>query len=271
MHKDPISGSLLAQALGSCLTSSPSKGDDVTKCSGAESSNTNFSFPEHFEGKRQSGEKDCLPLLSTFCKFQRLKVKGSQVMLVCLHEHTVAHEWSDVTDVNVCKLFMFRDSTLLWQPLHAFVCDCSSAPMVWHWVLASHCSPSKGDDVTKCSGAESSNTNFSFPEHFEGKRQSGEKDCLPLLSTFCKFQRLKVKGSQVMLVCLHEHTVAHEWSDVTDVNVCKLFMFRDSTLLWQPLHAFVCDCSSAPMVWSGIVSTYLIARSDRTIAPIVVR
>ena len=138
MHKDPISGSLLAQALGSCITSSPSKGDDVTKCSGAESSNTNFSFPEHFEGKRQSGEKDCLPLLSTFCKFQRLKVKGSQVMLVCLHEHTVAHKWSDVTDVNVCKLFMFRDSTLLWQSLHAFVCDCSSAPMVWSGIVSTY-------------------------------------------------------------------------------------------------------------------------------------
>ena len=47
-------------------------------------------------------------------------------------------------------------------------------------------------------GAEHSNANISFPEHFEGKRQGGEmyqKDCLPLLSTFCKFQRLKVKGS----------------------------------------------------------------------------
>ena len=91
MHQDPISGSLLAQALGSCHTASLSKGDHVTKCSGAESSNANFSFPEHFEGKRQSGEmyqKDCLPLLSTFCKFQRLKVKGSRVMLVCLHQHS---------------------------------------------------------------------------------------------------------------------------------------------------------------------------------------
>ena len=65
------------------------------------------------------------------------------------------------------------------------------------------------DDVTLCSGAEPSNANFSFPEHFEGKRQSGEmyqKDCLPLLYTFCKFQRLKDKGSQVMLVCLHQHS-----------------------------------------------------------------
>jgi hypothetical protein len=74
----------------------------------------------------------------------------------------------------------------------------------------------KADNAPKCSGAESSNANVSFPEHFEGKRQSGEmyqKDCLPLLSTFCKFQRLKVKGSRVMLVCLHQHqinTVAHE-------------------------------------------------------------
>ena len=85
-----------------------------------------------------------------------------------------------------------------------------------HWVLASTSSLSEGDNAPKCSGAESSNANISFPEHFEGKRQSGEmyqKDCLPLLSTFCKFQRLKVKGSRVMLVCLHQHqinTVAHE-------------------------------------------------------------
>ena len=85
-----------------------------------------------------------------------------------------------------------------------------------HWVLASTSSLSEGDNAPKWSGAESSNANFSFPEHFEGKRQSGEmyqKDCLPLLSTFCKFQRLKVKGSRVMLVCLHQHqinTVAHE-------------------------------------------------------------
>ena len=55
-----------------------------------------------------------------------------------------------------------------------------------------------GDNVTKCNGAESSNAFFSFPEHFEGRRQSGEmyqKDCLPLLSTLCKFQRLKIKVS----------------------------------------------------------------------------
>ena len=78
-----------------------------------------------------------------------------------------------------------------------------------HWVLASTSSPLKGDNAPKCSRAESSNANFSFPEHFGGKRQSGEmyqKDCLPLLSTFCKFQRLKVKGSRVMLVCLHQHS-----------------------------------------------------------------
>ena len=90
-----------------------------------------------------------------------------------------------------------------------------------HWVLASTSSLSEGDNAPKCSGAESSNANFSFPEHFEGKRQSGEmyqKDCLPLLSTFCKFQRLKVKGSRVMLVCLHQHSPTREWSDVADAT-----------------------------------------------------
>ena len=72
-----------------------------------------------------------------------------------------------------------------------------------HWTLTTQLCRRKGGNVTKWSGAESSNANFSFPEHFEGKRQSGEmyqKDCLPLLSTFCKFQRLKVKGSRDMLV-----------------------------------------------------------------------
>ena len=126
-----------------------------------------------------------------------------------------------------------------------------------HWTLTTQLCRRKGGNMTKWSGAESSNANFSFPEHFEGKRQSGEmyqKDCLPLLSTFCKFQRLKVKGSRVMLVCLHRHqinTVAHEKSRMErrrQRNVCRLFTLRDSTLLWQPLHAFVCGCSSAPMV-----------------------
>ena len=72
-----------------------------------------------------------------------------------------------------------------------------------HWIHAIRALSLEGDIVARCSGAEPSNANISFPEHFEGKRQSGEmyqKDCLPLLPTFCKFQRLKVKGSQVMLV-----------------------------------------------------------------------
>ena len=67
-------------SIGFTHAASPSEGDDVTKCSGAESSNAIFSFPEHFEGKRQSGEmypKDCLPLLSTLCKFQTLEIKVS--------------------------------------------------------------------------------------------------------------------------------------------------------------------------------------------------
>ena len=79
---------ILAHTLGSCNTALSSEG---ARCSGAEPSNANISFPEHFEGKRQSGEmylKDCLPLISTFCKFQSLKVKGSQVMFVCLHQHS---------------------------------------------------------------------------------------------------------------------------------------------------------------------------------------
>ena len=39
-------------------------------------------------------QKDCIPLLYTFCKFQRLKVKGSRILLVCLHK------WSGVFEVN---------------------------------------------------------------------------------------------------------------------------------------------------------------------------
>ena len=88
---NPTSCSLLVHSIGFSQHNLPSDSDDVTLCSGAEPSNANFSFPEHFEGKRQSGEmyqKDCLPLLYTFCKFQRLKDKGSQVMLVCLHQHS---------------------------------------------------------------------------------------------------------------------------------------------------------------------------------------
>ena len=91
MHQDPTPCSFFAQALASCNTALSPEGDNVARCGGAEPSNANISFPEHFEGKRQSGEmyqKDCLPLLSTFCKFQRLKVKGSQVMLVYLLQHS---------------------------------------------------------------------------------------------------------------------------------------------------------------------------------------
>ena len=98
-------------------------------------------------------------------------------------------------------------------------------------------------NVARCSGAEPSNANISFPEHFEGKQQSGErcqKDCLPLLSTFCKFQRLKVKGSQVMLVCASIATVAHKWSGVAADDVdrrqgcagCPVIQIFCA--LWQP-------------------------------------
>ena len=98
MHQDPTPCSLLAQALDSCNTALSSEGDNVARCNGAEPSNANFSFPEHFQAFKYGNgdfQMDCLPLLSTFCKFQRLKVKGSRVMLVCLHQHqinTVAHE-----------------------------------------------------------------------------------------------------------------------------------------------------------------------------------
>ena len=105
-----------------------------------------------------------------------------------------------------------------------------------HWTLTTQLCRRKGGNVTKWSGAESSNANFSFPEHFEGKRQSGEmyqKDCLPLLSTFCKFQRLKVKGSQVTLVC-GSNTVEHKWSGITvnKVQAAKRFSsFVPATLI----------------------------------------
>ena len=98
-------------------------------------------------------------------------------------------------------------------------------------------------NVARCSGVETSNANISFPEHFEGKRQSAEmnqKDCLPLLSTFCKFQRLKVKGSQVMLICLHQHSrsgVNDDWTSTICAG-CPV----TQTLLWQP-HTFVCGCA----------------------------
>ena len=78
-------------------------------------------------------------------------------------------------------------------------------------------------NVARCSGVETSNANISFPEHFEGKRQSAEmyqKDCLPLLSTFCKFQRLKVKGSQVMLAFVCINAVGAATSTTTERQRC---------------------------------------------------
>ena len=112
---------ILAHTLGSCNTALSSEG---AGCSGAEPSNANISFPEHFEGKRQSGEmyqKDCPPLLSTFCKFQRLKVKRSRAILV-LSASTQSHTNGVASPVSMmCRLS--RNSTVLWQPL-AFVCDC---------------------------------------------------------------------------------------------------------------------------------------------------
>ena len=79
MPQDPTPCSLPPQAFDSHNTALPLEGDDVTKHSGAESSNAVFSFPEYFEGKGQSGEmyqNDCIPLLYTLCNFQRLKVKA---------------------------------------------------------------------------------------------------------------------------------------------------------------------------------------------------
>ena len=96
-------------------------------------------------------------------------------------------------------------------------------------------------NVARCSGVETSNANISFPEHFEGKRQSAEmyqKDCLPLLSTFCKFQRLKVKGSQVMLVCLHQPRRSGNVDDNQTSTMCWLSSDSE-TPLWQP-HIHLC-------------------------------
>ena len=50
---------------------------------------------------------------------------------------------------------------------------------------------------TNCSTKHKSRY-FSFPEHFQAfKNGYGDfqKDCLPLVFSFCKFQRLKVKAS----------------------------------------------------------------------------
>ena len=119
-------------------------------------------------------------------------------------------------------------------------------------------------NVARCSGVETSNANISFPEHFEGKRQSAEmnqKDCLPLLSTFCKFQRLKVKGSQVMLVCLHQPRRSGNVDDDQTSTMCWLSSDSE-TPLWQP-HTFVCDCAQLhPWLLCGMVSKHPIVSSD---------
>ena len=111
-------------------------GDNVTKCNGRESSNVIFSFPEHFEGKRQSGEmyqKDCLPLLSTFCKFQRLKVKGSRVMHVCLHSASTQSNMNvaDVTDVLAVQRYnSFVAATC--NSVCLLKCTHGNSLQVWH-------------------------------------------------------------------------------------------------------------------------------------------
>ena len=124
-------------------------------------------------------------------------------------------------------------------------------------------------NVARCSGAEPSNANISFPEHFEGKRQSGEmyqNDCLPLLSTFCKFQRLKVKGSQVMLICLHQHTVGaasqrRRRPNVNDLLTICWLSSDSETPLWQP-HTFVCDCAQLHpwLLWHGLEAVLILSR-----------
>ena len=126
MHQDPTPLLISGTSIGFMQSALSSEGDNVARCSGAEPSNANISFPEHFEGKRQSGEmyqKDCLPLLSTFCKFQRLKVKGSQVMLVCLHQRSRSGNVDDDRTPTMCWLSS-DSATPLWRP-HTFVYDCA--------------------------------------------------------------------------------------------------------------------------------------------------
>ena len=110
-----------------------------------------------------------------------------------------------------------------------------------HWIHAQYGFVVGRRNVARCSGVETSNANISFPEHFEGKRQSAEmyqKDCLPLLSTFCKFQRLKVKGSQVMLVCLHQPRRSGNVDDDQTSTMC--WLSSDSQKLLCGSHTYIC-------------------------------
>ena len=118
-------------------------------------------------------------------------------------------------------------------------------------------------NVARCSGVETSNANISFPEHFEGKRQSAEmyqKDCLPLLSTFCKFQRLKVKGSQVMLVCLHQ-PVGVATSTTTKRQRCAGCPVIQKLLCGSHIHLYVIVLNFT-LGYFGMVSKHPIVSSD---------
>ena len=105
---------------------------------------------------------------------------------------------------------------------------------------------------------------FSSPEHFGANRQSGEinqKDCLPLLLSFCKFQSLKVKASQATIIfqlyllpCYDDverrHQASwvytlHEW--VCTLHVCECAHMH-TVCIWMCAHAYcmymnVCACS----------------------------
>ena len=64
------------------------------------------------------------------------------------------------------------------------------------------------------------------------------KNCLPLLSTFCKFQRLKVKGSQVIFVCLHQHSRS---GGIDDDRMSMCWLSTDSQERFCGSRTYLCE------------------------------
>ena len=126
MHQDPTSCSILAQAMDSCSTALSSEGE-MSRGAVVQNLQTQISpFQSTLRAKDRVERctlKERLPLLSTFCKFQRLKVKGSQVMLVCLHQRSRSGNVDDDRTSTMCWLSS-DSATPLWRP-HTFVYDCA--------------------------------------------------------------------------------------------------------------------------------------------------
>ena len=82
-------------------------------------------------------QKDCLPLLSTFCKFQRLKVKGSQVTLVC-GSNTVEHKWSGIT-VNKVQAVQRFSSVVPATLICVWLLKCTHGDSLEVWHITTTC------------------------------------------------------------------------------------------------------------------------------------